>query len=216
MTTQSSLKSDSALLVIDMISGFDFKDAERLFPQAVEVARNVASLVKRAKAAGVPIIYLNDNFGRWNVDFATFLSDLKAKSNRGRQILEILDLSADDLFVLKPQRSGFYGTSLGVLLLSLGVSRIVLTGVTTDICVLFTAHDAFMRGYHVEIPADCCAAVNPSDHVAALRFLERVAEADTAHSSACRFRPAAEVAPSIAASAGSIISLTGDVSLDGI
>ena len=51
-------------------------------------------------------------------------------------------------------------------------------GWTTDICVLFTAHDAYMRKFKVRVPSDCTNAIRPTHHSQALTFLRRVAEAD--------------------------------------
>jgi nicotinamidase-related amidase len=177
-----------ALLILDMISDFDFEDGEKLFPQALEAAPRIAELKKKARAANAAVIYVNDNYGRWNEDFHTYVRNLKSKSGKGRQIVELLGPDGDDMFVLKPQRSGFYATPLGVLLLSMGTSRLVITGVTTDICVLFTAHDAYMRGFSLSVPADCTAAVNPKHARTALRFLERVADVDLSESGAVRFK----------------------------
>ena len=170
--------SNSALLIIDMISDFDFEDGDKLYRQASAIANNIADLKKRARKAKVPVIYLNDNYGRWNEDFASFVENIRENSPKGREIIDVLEPQDDDLFILKPQRSGFYGTSLGVLLLSMEASKIILTGVTTDICILFTAHDAYMRGYHVQIPEDCSGAVDPGHHEQAIKFLKRVADAD--------------------------------------
>jgi nicotinamidase-related amidase len=171
-------RSNVALLIIDMISDFDFKDGDRLYDQALAAARNISFLKSRAKKVGVPVIFVNDNYGKWHEDFGTYVSRTKLQSEKGRVITDIVDPRPEDLFILKPQRSGFYATPLGVLLLSMEVSNLIVTGITTDICVLFTAHDAYMRGYHVRIPNDCSAAVKPKYHFGALRFLERIAEAD--------------------------------------
>jgi nicotinamidase-related amidase len=59
------------------------------------------------------------------------------KSASARDILSRLEPHADDFFVIKPQFSGFYATNLPVLLPKLGVTRLILTGISTDICVLF-------------------------------------------------------------------------------
>ena len=130
---------------------------------------------------------MNDNYGRWNEDFHTYTANVRKNSDKGRRIFELLEPEEDDMFVLKPQRSGFYATPLGVLLLSMGTSRVVITGVPTDICVLFTAHDAYMRGFSVCVPADCTAAVNRSYHRRALRFLERIADVETSESPRVKF-----------------------------
>jgi nicotinamidase-related amidase len=171
-------QSNAAVLVVDMISDFDFDGGNKLFDQAVKVAENISDLKSRATSSGVPVIYVNDNFGKWNEDFGTYVENTMNRSRKGQAIGEILKPEKNDLFILKPQRSGFYATALGVLLLSMDVSKIIITGVTTDICVLFTAHDAYMRGYHVQVPSDCSAAVETEDHDHALNFLKRVADAN--------------------------------------
>ena len=152
-TSTTVQQSSVALLIIDMISDFEFPDGAQVYKQAHKIVKNIA-------------------------DLKSLVKNIKDSSKRGREIIQILEPQDDDLFVLKPQRSGFYGTSLGVLLLSMGVSNIILTGVTTDICILFTAHDAYMRGYNVHIPSDASASGNPKYHLSALNFLQRVADAD--------------------------------------
>ena len=167
-----------ALLIIDMISDFEFEDGDRLYPQALKAAPAIASLKRKAKEAGAAVVYVNDNYGRWNEDFHTYTRHVRENSRKGRSIIELIEPESDDMFVLKPQRSAFYATPLGVLLLSMGTSRVVLAGITTDICVLFTAHDAYMRGFSVTVPEDCSAAVRPAHHRRALKFLKRIADVD--------------------------------------
>lgn len=180
------VQSSVAILMIDMISHFHFEDGEKLYENALSMAENLAALKARAKQAGVPIIYVNDNFGVWKELFSDFVNTIR-KSERGEKIVNIVGPDQDDYYVLKPDRSGFYATPLGVLLMSMSVSDIIVTGVTTDIGVLFTAHDAFMRNFNVRVPADCCAAIEKRYHEDALTFLARVAEADVRPSSAIPF-----------------------------
>ncbi|MFL6467474.1 MAG: isochorismatase family cysteine hydrolase [Pyrinomonadaceae bacterium] len=175
------VKKDSkgeALLIMDMISDFKFEDGEKLFEPALAAAAKIAQLKKRARQAGASVIYVNDNYGRWNEDFGTFVDRTMNSSHMGREIVEKLEPEHDDLFIIKPQRSGFYATPLGVLLLSKNISRVTITGVTTDICVLFTAHDAYMRGFNVQVPSDGTAAVETEHHTYALEFMKRVADAN--------------------------------------
>ena len=164
-------------MIVDMIADFGFEDGEQLFTHALPVARRIADLKKRAAQASVPAIYVNDNYHRWKDDFKATMRSAES-SKIGKQIVEILRPDADDFYVLKPQRSGFFGTPLDFLLENLDVSNLIVTGVTTDICVLFTAHDAYMRGYSVSVPGDCSAAVDVHDHQSALRLVARVADAD--------------------------------------
>lgn len=172
------VKANTAILVLDMISDFDFEDGDKLYRKALKAAENLSDLRTRAKKAGVPVIFVNDNFGKWNEDFAAYAESVRTSSEKGRKIIEMIGPEDGDYHILKPQRSAFYATPLGVLLLTLNVSNLILTGVTTDICVLFTAHDAYMRGYQMQIPSDCTAAIKESHHKNALEFLKRVIDAD--------------------------------------
>lgn len=167
----------TALLIVDMISDFEFEDGEKLCPHALAAAENIRDLKKRAKDHCVPVIYVNDNYGHWEEDFRSSARRIGSGSDRGRHITELLAPEENDLYILKPQRSGFYETPLSVLLQSLKVSNLIICGVTTDMCVLFTAHDAYMRGFQVYVPADCSAAVEVKYHTEALELLERVADA---------------------------------------
>ena len=175
--SNSNPTCNTALLIVDMISDFEFHDGEKLCPHAFAAAENIRDLKRRAKDHCVPVIYVNDNYGHWEEDFRSFAARIGSSSDRGREITEILAPEENDLYILKPQRSGFYETPLSVLLQSLKVSNLIICGVTTDMCVLFTAHDAYMRGFQVYVPADCSAAVEVKYHIDALELLERVADA---------------------------------------
>jgi len=166
----------TALLIVDMISEFEFQGGEKLCRNALQAAENVRELKQRARGQRAPVIYVNDNYGRWNEDFRTMAERIRTGSERGRRISELLAPEPNDLYILKPQRSGFYETPLSVLLQSLRVSNLIICGVTTDMCVLFTAHDAYMRGFRVFVPEDCCAAVEAEHHYEALRLLSRVTD----------------------------------------
>jgi nicotinamidase-related amidase len=171
-------KSDIALLLIDLISDFEFINGEKLFEQTLPVARNIAGLKKRAKRNSVPVIYVNDNFGKWQSDFRKLLEHCLNDNVRGKSVVELLKPDEDDYFVLKPKHSGFHSTTLTTLLEYLQVKTLILTGVTADICVLFTANDAYMRDYDLQIPADCVASVNADENSHALEYMKRVLKAD--------------------------------------
>jgi nicotinamidase-related amidase len=180
--------ANTAVLVLDMISDFDFEDGDKLYPHALKVAERLADLKPRAMKARVPVIFVNDNFGKWNEDFGEYVNSIREASEKGRTIVDMIGPDDGEYHILKPQRSAFYATPLGVLLLQLNVSNLILTGVTTDICVLFTAHDAYMRGFQIQIPSDCTAAVEDSYHTNALDFLKRVTYADVRPSTEIGFR----------------------------
>ena len=160
-----------ALLIIDMISDFAFEGGDMLLQSARPVAERLAALKRRARAAAVPVIYVNDNYGKWRSDFKQQVDHVLA-GTPGQPVAELLQPDADDYFVLKPKHSGFYATPLGLLLEYLGAKTLVLTGVRTESCVLFTASDANMREYDLVVPPDGAATFN-ADHETALRVMER-------------------------------------------
>jgi nicotinamidase-related amidase len=165
------------LLIIDMISDFEFEDSEKIFDDAKQAAGRIAELKKSAKAAGVPVIYVNDNYGRWQSDFNKLVEHCLRDNVRGKSIVELLRPTDDDYFVLKPQSSGFYSTTLDLLLTHLKVQTVVLTGMAGNICILFTANDAHMRGYHVVVPPDCTASNSREENNAALHIIEAALKA---------------------------------------
>jgi nicotinamidase-related amidase len=112
-------------------------------------------LKTQAKRCGAPVIYVNDNFGEWHSEKSLLVERALGGEN---PVTERLKPAEDDYFIIKPQFSGFYATNLPVLLPKLGVSRLILTGVATEICVLFTAADAHMRDYALWIPQDAVAS----------------------------------------------------------
>ena len=180
-------KSNVALLLIDVISDFEFKDGDKLFKYALPMAKKLAALREKAKRAGVPVVYVNDNFGKWQSNFHNILEHACHEKVRGSEIAKLLKPDDEDYFVLKPKHSGFFSTTLDTLLEYLQCKTLILTGVTTDICILFTANDAYMRDFDLIVPRDCVAAVDPKENKHALEHLKRVLKADTRLSSKLDF-----------------------------
>jgi nicotinamidase-related amidase len=179
--------SKTALLLIDVISDFEFEDGEKLFENALPMAMRLKELKARAERSGIPVIYVNDNYGKWQEDFKEQVRHNLENPVRGRKIVELLAPSQGNYYVLKPKHSAFYKTVLDVLLPNLEIERLILTGVTTDMCVLFTAIDAYMREMKIVVPEDCVAAVSKSDHEAALDYMKRVLDAEIVNSNRFEF-----------------------------
>ena len=180
-------KSEFALLMIDVINDLEFDDGERLLEQALPMAHRLAELKQRARRRGVPVIYSNDNFGKWRSDFQCLLKHCLEDGVRGEKVAELLRPDDDDYFVLKPKHSGFFSTTLDTLLRYLEAQTLIITGVTTDICVLFTANDAYMRDFNLIVPADCVAAVDSDESTRALHHMQKVLKADIRPSSEIEF-----------------------------
>jgi nicotinamidase-related amidase len=172
-------ESAAALLIIDMINDLEFVDGEALLPPALVAARNIVQLKRRARASSIPVIYANDNFGRWRSDFRGVVRHCLEDGTRGEPLVRLLEPDEDDYFVLKPKHSAFFATTLDTLLKYLGAHRLILTGITSDICVMLTANDAYMRDLVTYVPRDCVAAVTAEENEHALRYMERVLKTDT-------------------------------------
>lgn len=171
--------SPVALLLVDVINDLEFEGGERLLEHAMPMARALARLKERARERGVPVIYVNDNFGRWQSDFSRTVEHVLNDGCRGRPITELLHPSEHDYFVLKPKHSGFFSTTLQTLLEHLGTRKLIVTGLAAHICVLFTASDAYMRDLAVVVPSDCVASPDPETKRMALTLMEDVLRADT-------------------------------------
>ncbi|HEY9282017.1 MAG TPA: isochorismatase family cysteine hydrolase [Pyrinomonadaceae bacterium] len=178
-------KAEVALLLIDVINDLEFDSGEALLRHALPAAERLRALKRRAKEAEVPVVYVNDNFGRWQSDFQKLLQHCLDEGVTGSPLAAMLRPNDDDYFVLKPKHSGFFSTTLDILLDYLQVKTLVLTGLTGDICVLFTASDAYMRDFHLFVPEDCVASADPRENEHALEHMRRVLKADT--------RPSAEI-----------------------
>lgn len=172
-------RSRAALLLIDVVNPLDFPGGEDLLRAALPMAERIAALKRRARAAGIPCIYVNDNFDCWHLGFHELVEKIRSSGAPGVPLLERLapDASAD-FNILKPRHSGFFRTALEVLLERLGTETVILTGVAGDICVLYTANDAYMRGFRVVVPRDCVASESEADNEHALRQIERLLKAD--------------------------------------
>lgn len=189
MTTQPGKQGDLhgsapdthpvALLLIDVVNHFEFPRGEELLAQARPIAPRIAELKRRARQAGVPSIYVNDNFGRWRSNFQSLLKHCLEEDVPGRSFVEQIAPDEHDYFVLKPKHSGFYQTPLELLLKHLGSERLIITGVSSNSCVLFTANDAYMRDLQLNIPPDCIASCTSQEQDFAITQMRCMLKADT-------------------------------------
>jgi nicotinamidase-related amidase len=172
-------QSPVALVLVDVINDLEFPGAEEMAESAVAAAERIAALKRRAREAGIPVVYANDNFGRWRSDFRDVTEHVLEDGVRGEPLARLLRPDPDDYFVLKPKHSAFFATTLDTLLQYLGVHTLVLAGVSGDVCVLFTASDAYMRDFRLYVPEDCTASVSAEENRRALAYMRRVFGADT-------------------------------------
>src|SRR3954453_388004 len=172
-------RAPAALLLVDVINDLDFPGSAELVPQAEPMARRLAALKKRAAAAGIPSIYINDNFGKWRSDFRHLVDHCVNDNVPGRAVARILRPTEDDYFALKPKHSAFFDTTLDTLLAHLQTETVILTGIAGNICVLFSASDAYMRDLRLYVPSDCTVSNTMAENDYALNQMRTVLKADT-------------------------------------
>ncbi len=172
-------KSPVVLLLIDWINSLDFPEGRSLLEQALPAADRAAELRRKAREARVPTIYVNDNFGRWRSDFRSQVDHCLKDGCLGRPLVEKLAPGPDDYFVLKPKHSGFFSTTLDLLLEYLGARTLVLSGIAGNICVLFTANDAYLRDFDLCVPSDATASNRAEDNAHAIGQMAKILKADT-------------------------------------
>ena len=173
-------QSPVALLLIDVINTLDFPENEEIVERVGPMAHRIADLKRRAKALGIPAIYVNDNFGRWRSEQGALLDHALAPESLGREMAAVLQPEKDDYFVLKPKHSAFFSTTLDTLLAYLGARTLILVGVAGNICVFFSANDAYMRDYDLVVPEDCIASNTVAENEYALEQMRQILRADTA------------------------------------
>ena len=174
-----------------MINEFKFDGAAPLMPAIEGTARRIAAAKRRMKQARCPVVYVNDNFGKWQSDFRKLVVRCLDERCRGKQVTRILAPDDDDYFVLKPRHSGFYSTPLELLLRYLKVRELVITGIAGDNCVLFTAADGYMREFDIVVPSDCVISLDVDRNRSALEHMRTSLKADIRPSTKIRTRRAA-------------------------
>jgi nicotinamidase-related amidase len=188
-------------LLLDVINDLEWQGGESILPHFERVAGNIEALAARARAAGVPVVYVNDNYGQWRSDFRRLVAH-SLGDVRGRHITERLRPQPDDYFILKPKHSGFFSTTLETLLNYLGARTLVLAGIAGNICVLFTASDAYMRDFKLVVPSDCVASNTEEANRQALHLMAEVLGADIRRSTQIDLRELRAVEPAARFDAG--------------
>jgi nicotinamidase-related amidase len=174
-----------ALVVIDMINTYDHEDAEKLRESAEQVVPVLGEMVQRARAAGAPIIYVNDNFGQWRSDHRALVQD--ALEGEHASLVEPIVPDEDAMFVVKARHSIFYETPFEYLMRQQEIDEIVLTGQAAEQCILYSALDAHIRHIPVLVPREAVAHIHPDLAEAALRMMQLNMEARVVGADEVRF-----------------------------
>jgi nicotinamidase-related amidase len=172
----SNNSSKTALIVVDMISGYDFEDSEKLRASVEQALPRMVDLVRRAQEQDLKVIYVNDNHGAWHHGRAEMVEEVLAGSFP--ELVEPIAPGDDVDFVVKARHSIFYETPLEYLLRQAEIEKIVLIGQVTEQCILYSALDAYIRHFAVHVPPDAVAHIHEDLADAALKMMEVNMDAD--------------------------------------
>jgi nicotinamidase-related amidase len=166
-----------ALVICDMLNDFVRKGSPLEVPMARTIIDNIRKEIKNSRKNHIPIIYCCDAHKNKDPEFKLWPRHA-VKGTDGAQVIKQLKPHNEDFVVYKTRYACFYKTSLDRLLKKLGITHVILTGVVTNICILYTAADAYIRGYKVVIPGNCVAALSQREHRFALQQMKRIFHAD--------------------------------------
>lgn len=167
----------TAVLFVDVINSFDFPGGDHLLQHTKPILPNLIRLKEVAKMNQLPVIYVNDHYGLWQADFGKIIRH--CTNGRSKEIIERLKPDDDDYFFIKPQHSAFFQTPLLALLTELDKNRLIIAGIAGDICILFTAKDAYMNQMDLHIPSNCMASEQRENNDYALYLMRTVMKANT-------------------------------------
>ena len=165
-----------ALIIIDMINDFNFEHGPILAEKALEISKSIKKLKMEFNEKDLPVIYVNDHYNLWQANLDKIIAHCTNATSK--PIIHEIRPYEKDYFLIKPKHSAFYGTALNTLLFQLRVNTLIMTGIAGNICVLFSANDAYMREYQLYVPGNCIASNDDQDNQYALLMMEKVLKAN--------------------------------------
>jgi nicotinamidase-related amidase len=162
-----------ALLITDMLGDFIDEGAPLEVSGGRDIVANIQKQIENARKANIPILYCCDRHKKDDPEFKIWPPHA-VEGTKGAEIVDALKPQKDDYIIPKTTYSSFFETTLDATLKKLNASHLILTGVCTNICILYTAVDAYMRGYLVTVPETCVAALTEEDHQFALKQIKVV------------------------------------------
>ena len=166
-----------ALLIIDMLNDFILEGAPLQVPNATSIIPNIKREIEKAKKGSYPIIYVCDSHDENDKEFEIWPKHC-VKNTEGAKIVKELSPAEGDYIVEKTRYSGFYNTNLDTILKKLNIDTLIITGLVTNICVMYTVADAVSRGYKVIVPKDCVIGLDEDTHKFGLYQIEKIHNAE--------------------------------------
>lgn len=167
-----------AVLVIDMLNDFVRETAPLEVPKARDIIENIKEVTRENRKKDNLIIYVADRHREDDKEFQEYPKHA-VKGTEGAEIIEELSPKEEDIVIEKRRFSAFYGTDLDLTLRENNIDELIITGILTNICVLYTTADARMRGYDVKIPKDCVATTDEEIQNLFLQQMRDVLGAET-------------------------------------
>lgn len=159
------------LVVVDMIN--DFVTGKLGSPGARKIVPNIAALLKKARKQGIPVIYLRDAHTTGDKEIDIW-GEHAMKGTAGSEIIPELKPEKNDINIEKTWYSAFVGTEFPSILKKLGVDTLILTGVSTDICIQNNVGHAYFSGYMTIVPRDCTASLEEESYEISLKYMKNV------------------------------------------
>ncbi|MGI6575772.1 MAG: cysteine hydrolase family protein [bacterium] len=163
-----------ALLVIDMLNDFILAQGNLCVgPAGEEIISGIIAEIEHFRTAGEPVFFICDQHLPNDLEFSMFPPHC-VRGTTGAAIISAISPQAGEYIIPKRRYSAFFGTDLELHLREQGVEELVLVGVCTNICVLYTACDARMRNFRVTVPAAKVASFDQEAHNFALEQMKTV------------------------------------------
>jgi nicotinamidase-related amidase len=165
----------SALIVIDMLEDFVRPGAPLEVAENRKILPAVRRRIARARKEGELVVYVCDSHRKRDPEFSRMGWPPHAVAGTpGAAVVAEISPEPGDVVVEKKSYSGFHRTALQSVLKRRGIRKVTLSGCVTNICVLYIAYEAVLRGYDVTVDESLVAGMDPQSHDFALEQMEAV------------------------------------------
>lgn len=169
-----SNSNDIAVLVIDMIE--EFVRGKFGSERAKICAKNIDKLIGIARKKGWLIVFTRDVHTPIDFEFRVWGEHSLINDESSKLIF---DPCSSDIVIEKMRYDAFFNTTLDTVLRNYQIRKLILSGISTDICVLHTAAGAFFRNYEIYVCRECTESIDESTKEYAIKYMERVYGAKT-------------------------------------
>ena len=172
------IEGQPVLVVVDIQQG-EFMDGDfgiPTMPGSREAALRSRRIIDKARACGVPLVFIQEAHRRNHVDFGRELDGVEdvhcLEGDAATEVAVEMGMRPDDYFIRKRRYSVFFGTDFEILLKGLKARTLVLIGGLTDVCVHYTFVDGHQHDYFCRVVEDCVAGSTQAAHDASLNAME--------------------------------------------